>query len=257
MHLAAHRGDACDDRHYARRCVLAIFGQRLRKESRCLRALRNAATFRALSTRSRTEHMTNVSAISANFRKSAFAALAYALALAGTSLPAAAGPLSGTYTLTPAQVDTGFSVKVLGGGPVTGEFKTVSGKMILDQSRPEKSRVTVTVDLRSVQTGNDRVTGFLKSSAMFDVEKYPLATFQSTRVQITGSNTANVEGVLTMRGQKKRTSLSVTITDIKTNGRVGFEVSGGFLRSFYGMQAGMPIYADKVNLRIKGTGRRG
>ncbi|MHA7772174.1 YceI family protein [Roseibium sp. M-1] len=186
-----------------------------------------------------------------------FAALAFVSALAAASLPAEAGPISGTYVLSPAQIDTGFSVKVLGGGPVTGAFKKVSGKMILDQSRPEKSRVTVTVDLRSVQTGNDRVTGFLKSSAMFDVEKYPLATFQSTRVQITGTHTADVEGILTMRGQKKRTNFSVKITGTKSDGHVGFEVSGGFQRSLYGMEAGMPIYADRVNLTISGSGRRG
>jgi len=184
----------------------------------------------------------------------AFAGL---LAIAGASLPAAAGTLSGTYTLSPAHVDTGFSVKVLGGKPVTGAFKSVSGKMVLDQNRPEKSRVNVTVDLRSVVTANDKVTGFLKSQAMFDVANHPVATFQSTRVRMTGDRSADIEGVLTLRGQTKRTKLSVRLTDSKANGRVGFEVSGGFFRSFYGMNAGQPIYADKVNLKISGTGRRG
>lgn len=177
------------------------------------------------------------------------------LSLAG--LPAEAGSLTGTYVLAPAQIDTGFSVKVLGRGPVTGQFKNVSGKMILDQNRPEKSRVIVDVDLRSVETGNDKITGFLKSSAMFDVEKHPIARFQSTSVRITGTNSAEVEGVLSMRGQKKRTRLSVTVNGNGSNSRVDFQVSGGFFRSLYGMEAGLPIYADKVNLKINGTGRRG
>jgi polyisoprenoid-binding protein YceI len=189
------------------------------------------------------------------FRKTVatFACLA---ALAAAPLPAFAGSLTGTYLLSPAQLATGFSVRVLGRGPVTGEFKTVSGKMTLDQNRPENSRVVVKVDLRSVQTNNDKVTGFLKSSAMFDVANFPVATFQSTRVQITGQNTAEVDGLLNLRGQQKRTKLSVKITDSKANGQVGFEVSGGFFRSLYGMEAGLPIYADKVNLKIKGTGSR-
>jgi polyisoprenoid-binding protein YceI len=184
------------------------------------------------------------------------AALTGLVAIAAAPLPAAAGPLSGTYTLSPANVDTGFSVRVLGGKPVTGQFKTVSGKMTLDQARPERSRVKVTVDLTSVSTGNDKVTGFLKSSAMFDVANHPVATFQSTRVRITGSDTAEVDGVLSLRGQTKRTSLTVKITGNGANGRVGFEVNGGFFRSFYGMEAGVPLYADKVNLTIRGTGRR-
>ena len=178
------------------------------------------------------------------------------LALVLASQPAMAGPLTGTYTLSPAQLSTGFSVKVLGGRPVTGAFKTVSGKMILDQKRPEKSRVSVKVDLRTVQTNNDKVTGFLKSAAMFDVANHPVAVFKSTRVRITGERTAEVEGNLTLRGKTMRTKLTVKLTGTRAGGRVGFEVSGGFFRSFFGMQAGQPIYADKVNLTISGTGRK-
>lgn len=176
--------------------------------------------------------------------------------MTGLSLPAAAGSISGTYTLTPANIDTGFSVRVLGGRPVQGEFGKVSGKMVLDQNRPEKSKVNVTIDLSSVKTNNDKVTGFLKSSAMFDVAKYPVAKFQSTRIRITGKYSAEVEGVLSLRGKTKRTKLDVQITGNNGNGRVGFTVSGGFFRSFYGMEAGLPIYADKVNIKISGTGRR-
>ncbi|WP_299481162.1 YceI family protein [uncultured Roseibium sp.] len=173
------------------------------------------------------------------------------------AVPAAAGSISGTYTLSPSNIDTGFSVRVLGGRPVTGAFNKVSGKMILDQKRPDKSRVNVTIDLSSVSTNNDKVTGFLKSSAMFNVAKYPTAIFQSTRIRITGKYSAEVEGVLSLRGKRQRTKLAVTITGNQGNGRVGFEVSGGFFRSLYGMDAGLPIYADKVNIKISGSGRRG
>ncbi|WP_422376844.1 YceI family protein [Roseibium sp.] len=186
-----------------------------------------------------------------------FAGLVGLLALSLAVQPVAAGPLTGTYTLSPAQVNTGFSVKVLGGKPVTGAFKSVSGKMVLNQNRPEKSHVSVKVDLGSVQTNNDKVTGFLKSAAMFDVANHPVAVFKSTRVRMTGDRSAEVEGNLTLRGKTMRTKLTVRLTGAKASGGVGFEVTGGFFRSFYGMKAGQPIYADKVNLVISGTGRRG
>lgn len=203
-----------------------------------------------------------------NFDRSRFTGLARGLAktltglacaamLAAAPCAANADSLTGTYVLSPNQVDTGFSVRVLGRGPVTGKFTSVSGKMILDQTRPGKSRVTVTVDLASVTTDSDRVTGFLKSSAMFDVAKYPKAVFQSTGVQITGKNTALVEGFLTMRGKRQRTKLTVTLNGTRSNGQVAFEVAGGFYRSLYGMDAGLPIYADRVDLKISGSGRRG
>ncbi|MCX2722258.1 YceI family protein [Roseibium salinum] len=193
----------------------------------------------------------------ADIARRAAQSLAMLACIATLSLaPAEAGSLSGTYVLAPADIDTGFSVKVLGRGPVTGQFQKVSGTMILNQNRPEKSRVTVDVDLRSIETGSDRITDFLKSSAMFNVAKHPIARFESTSVRITGENSAEVEGVLTMRGQKKRTRLSVTVNGETSSSRVDFQVSGGFFRSLYGMEAGLPIYADKVNLKINGTGRR-
>ncbi|TYC56460.1 polyisoprenoid-binding protein [Rhodobacterales bacterium] len=178
-------------------------------------------------------------------------------ALISAPISASAGSLTGTYILKPGKIDTDFSVRVLGRGPVTGKFTNVSGKMVLNQNNPAKSRVNVVVDLASVRTDSDRVTGFLKSSAMFHVEKYPSAVFQSTRVKITGKTTAIVEGVLTMRGQRKRTNFTVNILGNQSNGQVAFEVSGGFFRSLYGMDAGLPIYADRVDLKISGSGQRG
>ncbi|GAA0772591.1 polyisoprenoid-binding protein [Roseibium denhamense] len=181
----------------------------------------------------------------------ALALLSFLFALAA---PVHAGSLTGTYSLVPAQIDTGFSVRVLGGKPVLGGFKNVSGKIILNEAAPEKSRVNVKVDLTTVHTPNDRITGFLKSSAMFDVANHPVATFQSTRVRVLSGNAAEVDGVLTLRGKQQRTKLTVTING--TGNAVSFEVSGGFFRSRYGMDAGLPLYADKVNLNIKGKGRR-
>lgn len=170
--------------------------------------------------------------------------------------PSLAQSISGTYVLTPTNIDTDFSVRVLGRGPVRGEFSRVSGKMVLDPNRPENSKVSVKVDLRTVQTDNARVTGFLKSSAMFDVANHPVANFQSIRVRMTGKNSAEIEGQLSLRGRKKRTKLLVRVTGTGAKGKVEFEVSGGFFRSLYGMDAGLPVYADKVNLKISGTGRR-
>ncbi|WP_395174098.1 MAG: YceI family protein [Labrenzia sp.] len=164
--------------------------------------------------------------------------------------------LSGRYILPPQAVDTQFSVRVLGGQPVKGRFGTVKGEMVLNAQRPESSRVRVTVDLRSVETNNDRVTGFLKSSAMFNVSEFPTAEFESYSVRLIGETTAQVEGFLTMRGTRQRTSLEVELEPAGNRQTIAIEANGGFFRSLYGMDAGLPIYADKVRLQIKGTGKR-
>lgn len=179
------------------------------------------------------------------------------LALLGHAAPSLAADLSGSYVLAPAAVTARFSVPVMGQEPITGDFRTVKGKLVLDGNRPERSHVAVTVDLSSVETENDKVTDFLKSAAMFNIAQYPEAVFQSTDVRRTGARSAEVDGVLTMRGQRKQTRLTVTLSDGKRPGEVDFKVDGGFFRSLFGMEIGQPIYGDKVTLMISGHAKRG
>lgn len=91
---------------------------------------------------------------------------------------------------------------------------------------------------------------------MFNVSEFPTAEFESYSVRLTGETTAKVEGFLTMRGTRQRTSLEVELQPAGKGQNIAIEANGGFFRSLYGMDAGLPIYADKVRLQIKGTGKR-
>jgi polyisoprenoid-binding protein YceI len=183
-------------------------------------------------------------------------ALVFTSSLLASSIGVMADGLSGRYVLPAHSVETLFTVRVLGGKQVKGRFGHVKGEMVLNAKFPEASRVNVTVDLRSVETGSERVTGFLKSAAMFNVSKYPTAKFESYSVRLTGNKTAKVDGYLTLRGARQRTSLDVHLQNTGNRRNIAIRAEGGFFRSLYGMQAGLPIYADKVRLQINGTGRR-
>ncbi|MEJ8475502.1 YceI family protein [Roseibium algae] len=180
--------------------------------------------------------------------------LAVLLPLASlTSATAAPITVKGKYTLSAKNLETRFSVKVIGGSKITGVFKSVHGQMSLNSLSPQKSSVKVTVDLDSVETENPLITNFLKGPSMFDVKNHPTADFISTRVSKVDEKTANVEGVLDMRGKRQRTSLTVSLTGKDPNGTIHFTVNGGFFRGLYGMNIGQPIYGDKVRLNISGT----
>ncbi|MCV0428735.1 MAG: polyisoprenoid-binding protein, partial [Roseibium sp.] len=58
--------------------------------------------------------------------------------LLNTTSGAVSGSISGTYNLSPGKIDTQFTVRVLGGRAIMGKFSQISGKMVLDQNRPEK-----------------------------------------------------------------------------------------------------------------------
>lgn len=185
--------------------------------------------------------------------------LAYGFGLAATSASntlAFDSALTGSYNLLAQNLQTSFSVKVLGGSSIEGTFERVTGRVKLDGQHPERSKVEVSVDLTSVLTVNPRLTEFLKGQAMFNVAAHPKAQFESTRIKLIGGGAAEVEGVLRLRGREKRTKLKVTLTDASRRGHVTFEVQGAFFRSLYGMSIGQPIYGDNVSLRITGTGTR-
>lgn len=194
-------------------------------------------------------------------RRNVTALLFMALAAFGFSA-LAAGPvaandrLTGAYVFKAGSVQTNFAVRVMNGTRIGGTFETVSGRIILDARRPERSKVLVSVDLGSVKTENPRLTEFLKSSAMFHVDSHPRAEFASTRIRQVSPYEAEVEGVLKLRGLSQRTKMHVKLKPGRYGKRIGFEANGDFFRSLYGMTVGQPIYGNKVTLRITGTGRR-
>ncbi len=162
--------------------------------------------------------------------------------------------VKGKYALTAPNLKTSFSVNVIGGSQVTGVFKSVNGQMTLDSKHPEHSTVQVTVDLASVDTDNALITNFLKGPSMFDVENYKTAKFISTRVRKVDDRTAEVDGVLDMRGKRQRTTLIVELTGKDAKGKLNFTVTGGFYRGHFGMSIGEPVYSDRVSLNISGIG---
>jgi len=163
---------------------------------------------------------------------------------------------TGTFALNPGDLNTRFSVRLLTGQTIGGRFETVSGTMVLDERRPERSSVRVTVDLTSVSTDNPRFNEFLKGPSMFDAGGNPTAEFVSTRVQRVGATRADVEGVLKLRGQSRPVKLTVDVEDTPSSRSIRFSAEGSFFRSLFGMNVGTPLYGDRVRLRIEGQGRR-
>ena len=60
----------------------------------------------------------------------------------------------------------------------TGQFKNFDGSIEYAGTQP--SRISFDIDLNSVETDTEKLTGHLKSPDFFDVAKYPKATFVST-----------------------------------------------------------------------------
>jgi polyisoprenoid-binding protein YceI len=93
-----------------------------------------------------------------------------------------------------------------------GGFQNFDGYIEYTGATP--SRLAFEIDLNSVYTDTERLTGHLKSPDFFDVAKYPKATFVYTSIEpaVAGSpagTTHTVKGILDLHGIQKEVTIPV------------------------------------------------
>lgn len=126
-----------------------------------------------------------------------------AVATAGAAAKAAPANAT-TYAFDNTNSKIGFvGAKVT--GKHEGGFGTFKGTTRIADNAPEKGTVTVEIDMPSVTSDSEKLTGHLKSPDFFDTEKFPKAKFESTSVKVGGDNgaTHTVTGNLTLHGVTK------------------------------------------------------
>jgi polyisoprenoid-binding protein YceI len=114
------------------------------------------------------------------------------------------------------------------GSKVTGKhdggFHRFSGSIDLVNQKPEDSSVKIDIEASSVFTDTDALTKHLQTGDFFEVEKFPKASFASTRIEpdsAAGANNYTVTGDLELRGVKKSVTfpaiITVTPSDVSVN----------------------------------------
>jgi polyisoprenoid-binding protein YceI len=103
----------------------------------------------------------------------------------------------------------GFKVRHMMVSNVKGDFAKFNGIVDIDQKDVTKSKVSVTIDTASVNTGVTKRDDHLKSADFFDVSKYPTMTFVSRKVTRAGKDRLKVAGLLTLHGVTKEVVLAV------------------------------------------------
>ncbi|MGA2036991.1 MAG: YceI family protein [Acidimicrobiales bacterium] len=108
-------------------------------------------------------------------------------------------PAPGVYDVDPKHTTVEFVARHLMITKVRGRIDDVSGTIRIAEV-PEESSVEVTMDAKSVHTGEDQRDTHLRSADFFDVEQHPTWTFESTAIEHEDDNTWKVTGDLTIRG---------------------------------------------------------
>jgi polyisoprenoid-binding protein YceI len=157
---------------------------------------------------------------------------------------------SGTYVDDSEHTRAMWLVSHHGYSHFFGLFPKIDATLMLDAQHPEKSSLKAIIDLNVLGTtvqpdsANESFTKILKSDEVFDVAKYPTATFQSTRVSLSAKNKATITGNLTLHGVTKPATMDVTFNQAgegPTPGyRIGFDGAMTIHRLDWGVGATMP-----------------
>ena len=201
-------------------------------------------------------------------RNQYLSAAAFALLLAGAPALAQQGASknpadvqSGSYAVDSNHTQIGFTLSHMGFSNFSGRLNGVTGSLTLSATDPAASKLTVSVPAASFSTLNEKLDGELKSAQWFDAAQFPTISFTSTKVTLTGKDSATVTGDLTMHGVTKPVTLTAHLVGSGANPMskkvtVGFDVTGTVKRSDFGVTTYVPLIGDEVTLNINGAFER-
>ncbi len=167
--------------------------------------------------------------------------------------------ITGDYTLDVSHSRLGFVARHAMVTKVRGQFGAFTGTAHIDEHNPADSKVDLSIDVTSVETGSADRDGHLTSGDFFDTETYPAITFASTDVTRNGSDWTIV-GDLTIKDQTKPVSIAFEQTgsaqDPFGNVRVGFEGETTINRKDWGLtwnaalETGGVLVSEKIKLEF-------
>lgn len=177
------------------------------------------------------------------------------LAMASVLGPVHAGPA--TYTIDPMHTYPSFEADHFGGlSTWRGKFDRTQGKVTLDKTAGTGS-VEITVDTSSADFGLDKMNEAARGPELFDVAKYPRATYKGKLAAFANGAPTKVTGELTLHGVTR--PLELTINSFKCMQHpmlkrelCGADASARFKRDDFGMDSGKAYGFDMgVVLRIQ------
>jgi polyisoprenoid-binding protein YceI len=185
---------------------------------------------------------------------------------ASVAAPSVADLPAGDYKTDPFHTSLTFTVNHLSFSHYTARFGNIDARLKLDPAHPETAALTVAIDPQSLEL-NSPPKGFhdeLMGKMFFDAAAFPKITYTSTKIAMTGANTANVTGDLTLHGVTQPVTLAVTfnggypgLAGLDPNARIGFSAKGTLRRSLFGMGYGIPApgttmgVSDEVDFTIE------
>jgi len=169
---------------------------------------------------------------------------------AGTALAKPA-----TYECDPHHTHPSFAADHMGGLSVwRGTFAKTACTIVLDRAQ-RTGTVNVTVDTSSVDFGESKLDADAQGPALFDVARYPTATYKGTLADFVNGKPTKIVGDFTLHGVTHPLTLTVRSFECKEIAmmhqyRCGADAVGHFERDRYGMDFGK-TFGFQMWVRLK------
>lgn len=174
------------------------------------------------------------------------------------------GYVAGTWAIDPVHSEVSFVVRHMMVSKVRGRFDKFEATFVTAEN-PLESSVTATVDVTSINTGQEQRDAHIRSADFFEAEKHPTMTFTSTGVRTDGDQFL-LDGDLTIRGTTKPVTFKLEISgfgpDAYGGTRAGFSATTEINRHDFGVSFNGPIpgvpggvaVSDKVTITLEAEG---
>lgn len=179
------------------------------------------------------------------------------LLLAALALPSPLLAQAAGYRLDPVHTRVMFGVSHAGFSTALGTVSGSTGMLVFDPDDWHGARLQVEVPLSRADMGDARWNRAVLARNMLDTDRYPVATFVSTRIEAVDPTHASVCGTLTLHGVAREQCLDVTFNQLRRDPvppfrrTAGFSARGTLKRSDFGIDAWKSMIGDEVELRIE------
>lgn len=178
--------------------------------------------------------------------------------ITSSSAATTAVPEPGTYKIDSSHSMVEFVGRHLMVTKVRGRFNDFAGEIVVGPT-PEQSRVDVTIQAASIESGDEKRDGHLRSPDFLDVDDYPTIEFHSTKVEHEGSK-VSVDGDLTVKGVTRPVTLDATYDgsfgDPWGGQRIGFSAATEVNREDWGLtwnvalESGGVLVSKKIRIEL-------
>lgn len=130
---------------------------------------------------------------------------------------------------------------------IEAAFRRFEGEIDYDPARPAATRAALSVDMTSLDIGDEDSNAEVRKSAWFDSAHFPRASFQSTSVKPAGTGRFDVAGALTIKGQARPITVTVSVQQAGTV----FAYDGSFELSRQDFRIGDPAWNQVLDDKVR------